>query len=478
MFIPRKSYASAGIGSLTSRLTGAGLEPKAAKAIGDVLGQILRQQNFDERLNYEAIERGSGSAPSNEFDCFVDPVNGTDNTILTNITFKTIHFALNTMFARNGASSLCRIGCVARRSAGAAVAITETVDNAAGNQMASVSIRAIGVGPIPNGSVGPEVGLGYVPWNMGGLTTTGGVANYFEGLAINTGIKASVCTGTVTAVHCAIQSVGTPSINLIWAEYCYLYRLLITAGASGLRDCVITVAGGSVWGVASFTAVGCLFVPIGGGTTLTFNAGNSPTFSFFGCGTSQDTFNTGSNANSHVTFSFTGTGYTLYWQGARMMGAGSTPYSQNPTVSCTGTPHIVVITGQVNSLTIGAAPQDASIDSPHYVNVTATTTVDITGPVVGHIGAAQAMTLRGRAINVQISTNGYVGAGVFLNCIGVTHSHITAAGKRSPVFAALTDKAYALDAASNDNILDFAGAVTGWAVASTNLGAGNIIRTT
>lgn len=59
MHIPRKSYAAAGIGSLTSRLTGAGLDAKAAKAIGDVLGQVLRQQNFDERLNYEAIERGT-----------------------------------------------------------------------------------------------------------------------------------------------------------------------------------------------------------------------------------------------------------------------------------------------------------------------------------------------------------------------------------------------------------------------------------
>lgn len=58
MRIPRKSYAMAGLDGIEGRLKGQGVDPKTATAIASVLRDILRKQNQDEQMNYEAIEKG------------------------------------------------------------------------------------------------------------------------------------------------------------------------------------------------------------------------------------------------------------------------------------------------------------------------------------------------------------------------------------------------------------------------------------
>lgn len=130
----------------------------------------------------------------------------------------------------------------------------------------------------------------------------------------------------------------------------------------------------------------------------------------------------------------------------------------------------VIIRGLTGAVTVPSCGNMLSLEL-----TAVSSAVDATGP--GYIDVqAEKLTVRGRGINgTFVSMRSGGAAGTALDYIGATDTNVQASVGVAP--GAGTTKSYAFDAASNRNILDFAGA-SQYPTGGTDAGAGNLIRVT
>lgn len=143
-----------------------------------------------------------------------------------------------------------------------------------------------------------------------------------------------------------------------------------------------------------------------------------------------------------------------------------------------------VTVGSYNTLLMDVTCADLTVSAPAaaqlpgQVSARVVETADITGPANIDLGMGPAgnVILRGKGVVGDVTSRGStLAAGTFLDCIGLDMGNIQVGG--DPAGTSGTTKSYALDAGSDKTIITFAGD-SGWPVAGTDAGTGNLVTVT
>jgi hypothetical protein len=447
------------------------------------------------RRNFDEV---SGSLRSNvvtqQWDAIVDPALAADDPATQR--FKTVFSAINTMYGQGYTDSV-RIGVLPGL-------VVETAPLTSSIPL-TVLVGAVyppfgGVYPLASGSTSGANGETSWDWDDEepnwtetagtlivrdiGIDLTGGTGNVFT---TNGPARIILERCYVIAQQGTAGRTLAPGCGVVFLHDTVTVDLLFTSASLGnvvwwrggqfqLAGVTSATVGGSGNTTGSFTAHEVQFV-LADGNTYTFNY---VTNAFFDCWATRNSWGVGSGSQARPTIDFSKANNYVYWDGPTHAWGRSSGPNQTVSISVSSTTNLGVFLrgGAFQDITI-PAPNPATPQASHNIDVTAQGQVDISGPAVVNICVGQttdspAVTIGGERVTgaVSVEFSGSSGTAIEFADDAVFCNIIASVGS---VNGGGSEKPYNFVSGSTRNFLTIAGE-TDFAGAGTDSGTNNRIE--